>query len=417
MGNEASAEINREPIPWPDSSATWAPHTPQGCATAPAPREGACIAAVTKNDKPYLYVYGGGALVTQGRDVVPCQFPSVIHVYDVEANAWTEINGTGDVPQPRTGAACALSGNKMFIFGGMAQGQDAGNGVNVGGADGGWSEDTYSFDIDTNVWAKVAATGTGPSPRDKLAATTLEDGTIFVFGGFGPAVEKQQFAAANEAFFTWFNDAYVFSPATSEWRPLVSDAAAAAPSQGGQTEGGAQAAAAVSATPSPRAAFGMARIGSHVYVTCGKDPQNRQNDTYRYDLSANRWGLVQAVGKHPDYRSFTTLVPISDTRMLLFGGVSRTDVRFSDVNLLDVSREKPMWLQPSANTGTFQRGFHCAAVAPSADGADRLYVFGGSADSNGTFYNDMVSLELQGVRAEAPQVPQPPPQPEVAAPQ
>ena len=39
--------------------------------------------------------------------------------------------------------------------------------------------------LEQSRWSKLTASGTGPSPRDKLASAVIGE-KIYVFGGFGP---------------------------------------------------------------------------------------------------------------------------------------------------------------------------------------------------------------------------------------
>ncbi|KAM5138519.1 kelch domain-containing protein 4 [Mantella aurantiaca] len=44
--------------------------------------------------------------------------------------------------------------------------------------------DLYTFNLDTFTWAKISASGTGPSPRSGCQMTTTQDGSVVIYGGY-----------------------------------------------------------------------------------------------------------------------------------------------------------------------------------------------------------------------------------------
>ncbi|GAA5941772.1 uncharacterized protein JCM15063_002666 [Sporobolomyces koalae] len=74
------------------------------------------------------------------------------------------------VPPPRTGHTCVTLGDCLYIF---------------GGTDGQYHyNDTWSYDLNTQVWTELSCIGYIPVPREGHAATLVDD-VMYVFGGRG----------------------------------------------------------------------------------------------------------------------------------------------------------------------------------------------------------------------------------------
>ncbi|GAA6018429.1 hypothetical protein JCM11491_006994 [Sporobolomyces phaffii] len=74
------------------------------------------------------------------------------------------------VPPPRTGHTCVTFGDCLYIF---------------GGTDGQYHyNDTWSYDLNTQVWTELSCIGYIPVPREGHAATLVDD-VMYVFGGRG----------------------------------------------------------------------------------------------------------------------------------------------------------------------------------------------------------------------------------------
>ncbi|GAA5904740.1 uncharacterized protein JCM6883_003890 [Sporobolomyces salmoneus] len=74
------------------------------------------------------------------------------------------------VPPPRTGHTCVTFGDCLYIF---------------GGTDGQYHyNDTWSYDLNTQIWTELSCIGYIPVPREGHAATLVDD-VMYVFGGRG----------------------------------------------------------------------------------------------------------------------------------------------------------------------------------------------------------------------------------------
>ncbi|CAI5984069.1 unnamed protein product [Closterium sp. NIES-64] len=113
-----------------------------------------------------VYVFGGyGKDERQTNDV---------YVYNTTKDAWSKPNIKGTPPSPRDSHTSTVVGSRLFVFGGT----DGSSGLN----------DLYMLDTSTNTWTRLAAQGDVPAAREGHAAARVE-GLVYVFGGCGKAGE------------------------------------------------------------------------------------------------------------------------------------------------------------------------------------------------------------------------------------
>jgi len=288
---------------------------------------------------------------------------------------WTKINvsnsGTHDVPAARTGSACAIVNNEeIYVFGGFDREQ-------------GWLNDMFKFNTLNNTWTKLEkASGSPPSPRDKLSCCVIGK-KIYFFGGFGPQSppndeEEDEDEDQQPITFGWFNDLHIFDTESFSWSKI-------------DTHG---------TQPSPRAAFGMAVVSSpdnnstqRIVVIGGRDTSQRVYDIHILEVASLTWFQPLLVrGTVPQPRSFHTCTAVSNNKIILFGGLSRQNIHFNDVHVLDT--DSMMWLSTGVEGFAGPRGFHAAAVV-----GKNFYIFGGSADfdpllqENKKYLNDLRSMD------------------------
>lgn len=123
---------------------------------------------------------------------------------------WTYVQCQGDVPQPRTNhAACAISDDKMLIFGGYYTSKSRFNDtyiLKLGGTYQ-WIQPPNQKSVGSpkNAESKIGA----PEPRADHSCTYY-NGKVYVFGGHGGIGYSRQS----------FNDMYVLDTETFEWQLL-----------------------------------------------------------------------------------------------------------------------------------------------------------------------------------------------------
>ena len=285
------------------------------CGGDPKSREGHVLAECS----------GGKLVVFGGTDE-----DRAVHVLGPDG-AWSVA---GEAPA-RVGAACASSGETVFVFGGVDPEQGC------------WLNELLMLDTAARTVARVAAGADGPSPRDK-AALVAAGGFLVLFGGFGPLADDPMRLGEDEgveeeeedneedegmdpAKFGWCNDLFVFGAQQQSWRAV-----------------------AASNPPPARAAHAMTLSGGRLWVFGGKTAAARVADLWSIGLAevlqgapGLAWTLHEAPqGVAPSGRSFHALVAVPESpRLLLFGGRDNEDARLADVHVYDPQLHS--WAQPS----------------------------------------------------------------------
>lgn len=142
------------------------------------------------------YAHGGmfdGRLYVFGGTNVQKESLNDLHAFDVATRSWSAVAQTGDVPSVRHGAACAIHGGRMYLFGGASAKNKA-------------LDDFYAFEFASGTWTRINAAG-GPSKRYFAASIVVAD-KLYVHGG---EVNIK----------TQLNDFYEFSFKESSWRKLT----------------------------------------------------------------------------------------------------------------------------------------------------------------------------------------------------
>ena len=92
--------------------------------------------------------------------------------YDPNSNKWTNTPCFGDVPSPRSGHACAIIKNKVWLFGGFPQRS-------------GLVDDMYELTLPSLTWAQIQTGEPRPETRDLCSLTPLRDNCLVLHGGSG----------------------------------------------------------------------------------------------------------------------------------------------------------------------------------------------------------------------------------------
>ena len=100
--------------------------------------------------------------------------------FDLSSQTWAELKPSGDTPSARSNPSLVYDGDsgRSWLFGGLAAG--------------GPSAESWSYDIDSGVWARLEAVD-GPSARSSQSASrNAQTGGILMFGGLtanGPSAD------------------------------------------------------------------------------------------------------------------------------------------------------------------------------------------------------------------------------------
>ncbi|CAG5120142.1 unnamed protein product, partial [Candidula unifasciata] len=320
-----------------------------------------------------VYIFGG---VEQGQGNEPKESNELI-VFDLATSKWSQPRIAGILPPPRSAASLVAVGTKLYLFGGLSHMS-------------GWFDDLFVFDTITNSWSIPDTEGNRPRARDKLQAVAI-DSNIYYFGGFGPKTDEAEAADLDgedddddeadipeahdqdAAEFGWFNDLYVLDTVNLKW------------SQPMQMNLG---------VPTERAAHGMCAIGRNLVIFGGRDIEDRQNDLHIFNVDTRKWMTdLQVGGKVPAPRSFHTLTAAGN-KAVLFGGRGRDDKHFDTFDVFDIDLKEwvPVTIEGDKPAA---RGLHCAVAV-----GDSLFLFGGSGDFSPeimqcqTFFTDAYLVKL-----------------------
>ncbi len=250
----------------------------------------------------------GGVSAEKGRALL-----DTVQVYDPGTRVW---RAGPTLPQPLSHAALVSNGHQLYALGGLASSGSVATVYRLDGATGRWTEDTplpdargagaavwdgarvvFGGGVGTDgqarsdVWVleggRWKALGRLSRAREKLAAVSDENGTVWFLGGRDPNVGEPAFGTVD----------LVQSRSVKAGGDLVAAAGAAAvwwPGQGpcllaGQTGSGFRADVSCLDTTggsggpppltSPRAGLGAAVIGNQVYVVGGYDPGRHGSTT------------------------------------------------------------------------------------------------------------------------------------------
>ncbi len=123
---------------------------------APSPREGHSMVTTPEGK---VLLFGGG---------VPEQ-DLFNDLFVFEQNDWNEITPVNDPPPARMEHEAWISGDKMYIYGGLGE-----NGP---------LDDMWTYDLYLNRWDQPSIPGNRPSARHGQATVSMPDGTIGILGG------------------------------------------------------------------------------------------------------------------------------------------------------------------------------------------------------------------------------------------
>ncbi|CAI5490226.1 unnamed protein product [Closterium sp. Naga37s-1] len=204
-----------------------------------------------------------------------------LYMLDTSTNTWTRLAAQGDVPAAREGHAAARVEGLVYVFGGCGK---AGEG---GMVDETYYNDVHVFNPDTMRWARVATTGTAPSPRDSHSCCAWGN-QLIVFGG-------------EDSRNCYLSDVFVLDTSSLVWREVRAR---------GQK-------------PLPRAGHVAVTAGRYMVVFGGFTDERRLfNDLHVLDLSSEHWQQYTPTGDVPS-RRFSLSADLLDTvsgKMMLFGG-------------------------------------------------------------------------------------------------
>jgi len=207
-----------------------------------------------------------------------------LYRYDVDSDAWEQIEAGGAVPSGRHGHSALVAGHSMYVFGGY------------GGSS---NNDLFRLNLGTWEWEELLPQGARPCPRWRHAAV-LEEGMMYVYGGNTRDADSQN-----------LSDMHCYDIERNEWREVTCEGA----------------------MPCPRHDHTLVSTDKGTLLFGGneggrKDPHGL-NDMYQFDFRISKWLRVALVPPVPAPRAGHTAAAIPGG-MCLFGGDSKEHSKLAD---------------------------------------------------------------------------------------
>ena len=260
-------------------------------------------------------------------------------MFDIDVRGWTCIQDSSDDPSEELGhQGAALGRLERRRAEGSTTGGNTASGLTsrstgpsrrfgyvsvvhddkfvlFGGFDGSrWLNDMFEFDLRTNAWKTVEASGTLPSVRS-CPAWAKDDRYVYIHGGYDGVERKADFFACDLS--------------TYEWTEL--------PCRG--------------SVPSPRYFHSCCIHGSKLYTYGGYNGSDRLADMFAYDFETCHWSEVDcSAGDRPSGRS-SLVAQVHENSLYIFGGYNGSTV----LNDFYKFRLKPVSVPPPALVGDLRR--------------------------------------------------------------
>lgn len=282
----------------------------------------------------------GGTAYSFGGELTPrVPVDSTMYAFDLNTQTWSALDATGDVPPPRVGVTMAAAGGTVFTFGGRDLEHKELN-------------ELYAFDAATRAWTLLSSGADGP-PHRSYHSMAAGAGRVYVFGGCGDAGR--------------LNDLWAYDVAAGQWEQL--------PPPGEACQ--------------PRGGPGLVVAGGKVWVVYGFSGEEL-DDVHCYDPATREWAAVQTTGDRPSPRSVFCAAGFG-RHVVLFGG----EVDPSDLGHLGAGKFSAEAFALDTETGAWTRlddraeaehhpgprGW-CAFTAGEKDGQRGLLVYGGNSPTN-----------------------------------
>ncbi|XP_072751201.1 kelch domain-containing protein 4 [Anoplolepis gracilipes] len=254
--------------------------------------------------------------------------------------------------------------------------------------------DMFFYNINKGEWTVIKAPG-APPPRcghQTVATTANGSGELWVFGG--------EFTSPSESQFYHYRDLWVFRFAEKKWEKITA-----------------------ANSPSARSGHRMIHVKKQLIVFGGFYDNLRHdykyfNDVHIFDLETYTWQKIEPIGIAPTPRSGCILLPTIDNKLVVYGGYSKRKIKkeidqgciHADMFLLTQTNKNDLikykWVCVK-QTG-IQVTPRCGASAVLIQHANQAFIFGGVYDNHndddddddekdlcGTFYNDLLALDLE----------------------
>jgi len=242
------------------------------------------------------------------------------------------------MPRQRSLHVGVSVGDSFYVFGGY----DGATRLN----------DLHRFDFTSGLWTQInPANGMAPSPRDRLAAVSHRNDSIFIWGGYD---------GSNRV-----NDLWRFDITRNSWHSVDS----------------------IGAVPSPRHSHNAVEFDGKIYVVFGYDG-NYRSDISEFNIMRKTWVGIQAKGQIPRARYRSASV-VFGGKIFTFGGHDGNR-HLDDLSCFDLSNQTWTLIEPIipiASMGPYSfRTSPCSSTPPCARDShsavvhgESIFIFGGSS--------------------------------------
>ncbi|KAK7069867.1 hypothetical protein SK128_016424 [Halocaridina rubra] len=292
-----------------------------------------------------LYVWGGFMELPHSEPyTVMTQSHTIYHsaidvwVYDPLLDTWFRKMSRGDIPLQLSGACAAVHQHYMYLFGGLANGENDFSVI---------TNSLWRLYLPTLTWELLTPDGDLPLACDKAACWVYKN-RFYVFGGFGPAdnliqrLHRKVLFVRDAVYSRGWNDQLVYYDIeTNSW---------VWPETYGER-------------PTPRAAHSADIVGDTVYIFGGRFKNTRMNDLHCLHLISNHWSgnlTDSEVQNAPEGRSWHTFNFINDRKAVVYGGFNATQQVLKDIWILNI--EKQLW-QRVDNDNAKPALWHTSSIA------------------------------------------------------
>nr|XP_057924766.1 kelch repeat-containing protein isoform X2 [Doryrhamphus excisus] len=252
-------------------------------AQGPTPESRIGHSSVYDPDSKRIFVFGGSKNKKWFNDV---------HILDTQSWKWTMVEAQGKVP-PLAYHSCSMFRGELFVLGGVFPRPNP--------EPDGCSDSLYIFDPQLSIWYQPIVIGDTPSPRSGHSACVMQEGRIYIFGGWDTPV--------------CYNDMFVLDLGLMEFSTV-------------QTSGKA---------PSPRCWHGSAVLSNTKFLIYGGyNGNNALSDAFVFDTDTNIWTEVTLpqLSVARAGHSFITMEmdqASGSKTLLVFGGGDNEGTFYADV--------------------------------------------------------------------------------------
>lgn len=225
---------------------------------------------------------------------------STSKLFENEAFSWQPLTSRNNGPSARLNPSLTYDqkSDQLIVFGGSGQG--------------GYLDDIWTYDFESNWWTELTSRTDGPEARSNATAQYDQDqDCMVVFGGQGHMA---------------YDDVWAYDNAKQAWVK-----------QSDVDVGQVQYEVSMENHPHPRVDYAEAyhAAAQRVLISGGSQELTRlYNDVWSFDLTSQRWNELYIIGEQPEARDRHRAVWVPGRGLVVFGGLGQTPL--NDLWLLEM---------------------------------------------------------------------------------